>query len=112
MPSYGSYVTKTRRADATIFLVEVAGEQQRYFSDNNDYAMTMAALGYADATSAEGHYTVAIARPSATATTGFVLTATPVTGGLQANDAVCTAFTLDSTGGKGATGTGGREGCW
>ena len=109
VPGYSAWVTATRRTDATIFLTEVAGEQQRHFSEHNRYAATMAELGYADALSEEGYYAVEIARPTPTR---FTLTATPVAGTAQAGDAGCTTFTLSSTGARGATGSEGREGCW
>jgi len=110
-PSYSAYVTQTRRVDATIFLTEIAGEQQRYFSDRNAYAGTMAELGYADALSEEGYYSVAIALDAAT-NRNFTLTATPVAGEAQASDEGCTTFTLTARGARDATGTEGREGCW
>ena len=41
----------------------------------------------------------------------YVLTATPVNGGLQSKDSRCTTFILDSTGAKTATGTDSNA-CW
>lgn len=113
-PSYSSYLTKTRRGDATIALTEVAGEQTRFFTESNRYAATMGELGYgaSDADNAwvtpEGHYSVTV---SGTSARGFVLTAAPVAGGAQADDAECGSFTLSSTGAKN-TSTGKGELCW
>ena len=99
IPSYSKHVTKGRRTDAITFLSEVAGEQMRYFSDNNRYADDMSELGYGDAATfdtPEGHYRVSVTNPGGRST--FVLTATPVAGGRQANDAECEAFTINDKG--------------
>ncbi len=112
IPSYTAYMQKTRRIDATTFLQETAGEQYRFFTENNRYATEMQELGYGAAAtfpSKEGLYTVSIANPTPTS---YVLTAAPVTGGAQAGDAECGSITLSSTGLKGATGTGGMLSCW
>lgn len=112
IPSYSQYMTKTRRIDGTTFLIEAAGEQFRYFSEYNQYTDEMSDLGYGDAATAvseEGYYTVSIVSGSATS---YVLTATPVVGGLQADDGACTTFTLSSSDQKGVTGTGSVADCW
>lgn len=112
LPSYSSYMTKTRRVDGTSFLIEVAGEQYRFFSENNRYGTTMAELGYGTAATAEsneGYYNVSIVSDT---DTSYVLTATPVATTAQANDAECDAFTLSSSDQKGITGTGDARECW
>lgn len=112
IPSYTQYMTQTRRLDAKAFLQEVAGEQVRFFSDNNRFATTMTELGYGEEDtqdSPDGHYTISIAN---LVPTSFTLTATVVSTGQQANDDKCGNLTLDSTGLKGATGTLGVDGCW
>ena len=113
VPSYSAYVTKTRRTDATIFLVEAAGEQVRFRSENNRYADDMEELGYGAGTieTEEGLYTVTVVPGSATATaTGFELVATPVEGGPQASDAECGSFRITATGAR-TTSTGSAD-CW
>ena len=111
IPSYNSYMDKTRRLDAKAFLQEVAGEQIRYFSDNNVFAVNMQEMGYPDETmdSPDGFYNIAITNA---VPTSFTLTATAVAGKAQAKDTKCGNFSLDSTGLKGATGPLGVEGCW
>lgn len=112
IPSYTQYMTQTRRLDAKAFLQEVAGEQVRFFSDNNRFATTMTELGYGEEDtqdSPDGHYTISIAN---LVPTSFTLTATVVSTGQQASDDKCGNLTLDSTGLKGATGTLGVDGCW
>lgn len=113
VPSYSIYITKANRTDAMNFLSEVAGEQQRYFSENNIYAGTMKELGYGTADTAnspENHYTVSINQPDDDKTI-YILTAAPATGGKQQGDEECMAFTIDSTGNKGNTG-GLNSDCW
>lgn len=111
VPNYSQYMTDSRRTDAITFLSEVAGEQVRYFSSNNQYADTMQELGYGTAATfatPEGHYTVSVANPGGRGK--FVLTAVPVTGGKQADDTECAAFTISDTGVKKNTGT--NTDCW
>lgn len=109
VPLYTQYIVDARRTDAMAFLSEVAGEQVRYFSSNNEYADSMAELGYAaDGVSPEGHYSVTVSNPDGGSS--FLLTAEPVATGRQANDSECTAFTISHTGAKGSSGTG--VDCW
>ena len=110
VPSYSKYMTDARRTDAISFLSEVAGEQVRYFSDNNQYATTMQELGYgatATFTTPEGYYVVSVDNSTALK---FLLTATPVAGGKQVGDAECASFTISNTGQKKSTGT--QTDCW
>lgn len=112
LPSYTKYMEKTRRLDATSFLIEVAGEQIRFFSENNRYGTTMAELGYGAADTADsedGHYNVSVVSDTATS---YVLTAAPVAGGLQVGDTECASFTLTSSEQKGITGTSNAPACW
>ncbi|ASJ76555.1 type IV pilin protein [Granulosicoccus antarcticus] len=99
VPNYSSFMIDGRRTDAITFLSEAAGEQIRYFSDNNQYADDMEELGYGDAATfdtPEGYYRVGVTTPADMST--FVLTATPVAGGKQAGDAECEAFTINDKG--------------
>ncbi len=117
VPSYNNYMDRARRLDAKTFLQEVAGEQIRYFSDNNSYAANMKEMGYSSETmdSPDGFYNVAI-NVDATSATGeaiaFTLTATPVVGKAQEKDTACGSFLLDNSGLKDVTGPSGVEGCW
>jgi len=92
-------------------LQEIAGEQVRYFSENNQYTADLTVLGYAEKAvdSPEGHYKISAATPTAT---NFILTATAIAGGAQANDKACGNFTLNAAGAKGVSGTDGAENCW
>jgi len=110
VPSYSNYMTDARRTDAISFLSEVAGEQARYFSNNNRYATSMQELGYGGADTyptPEGHYVVSVSNATAIK---FLLTATPAAGGKQAGDQECANLTLSNTGQKKSTGT--NADCW
>ena len=112
IPSYSKYMDQTRRLDAKAFLQEVAGEQIRYFSDNNVFATDMKELGYGDnatTDSPDGFYNISIANA---VPTSFTLTATAITGKAQETDTQCGKFMLDSTGLKDVTGPAGVDGCW
>ncbi|MBX2839924.1 MAG: prepilin-type N-terminal cleavage/methylation domain-containing protein [Gammaproteobacteria bacterium] len=110
VPSYQAFMTDARRSDALVVLQEVAGEQQKFFTENNRFANDLTELGYdAAQASPEGHYTVTATTPVATS---FVLTAAPVAGGPQAGDTECGSFTLDSAGVKGITGSSSVAHCW
>ena len=111
-PSYQNYTKQTRRSDAQIALTQAANQQERFFTEFNWYAATLAGtrssgtsttgvLGIS-ATSPEGHYTLSpttgtIAAGCTANSCGYTLTATPVTTGLQVNDG---KFRIDSTGVK------------
>lgn len=111
LPSYTSYMTKTRRTEAKTLLTEAAGEQQRYYSENNSYADKLTVIGYpADSVESEGgNYTVSVTAQSATS---FTLRATRVAGKSQADDAECGDFEINSLGAKNITGTGTVANCW
>lgn len=111
-PTYTQHVRKTRRSDAQVALMQIASQQERFFTECNWYASNLAgtkgcatnttgALGRLTTTSPEGYYALAVAAgPIDTTncsayTCGYTLTATPVATGRQAGDG---AFRLDSTG--------------
>lgn len=104
VPSYSSFITKSRRGDATNMLLDVAGEQQRFLSEQTRYARSLTELGYSNDSmpSENGFYAISVSVPNPPTT--FVLTATPVVGEAQENDTECGAFTLRSNGVQGADG--------
>ena len=136
VPSYVEYVRKGKRADAKVELLRIAQMQESYFVQNLSYAQnfkastaTLGGLGLgttATIDTEQGEYKVGIAAldsgggtctglPTDACTT-YTLTATPVTGKSQANDASCLGFTLTNTGLKGITVTGASaatiRSCW
>lgn len=114
VPAYNSSLEKGRRADAKAALLDAANRQEQFMLDRSTYTLNMTELGFgADPmVSEEGNYTVdAAACATATIQRCYVLTATPVANGAQANDSRCTSFILDSTGAKTATGSD-LNNCW
>jgi type IV pilus assembly protein PilE len=77
-------------------LVKLADKQERYYLQNDSYTATIADLGTSSGVSEEGYYDFTIT--AADPVSGFVLTATAVTGKPQASDTDCTVMTLSSTG--------------
>lgn len=107
-PSYRDQVIKARRADGTIFLLELADLQERFFIDQGTYTTTIGDLGFASTTHEDGFYTATLAAGSTgTIATSFQLTATPQKG--QANDS-CGNLILDSLGQRSVSGSGNH--CW
>jgi len=100
-PSYRSRIMKAQRADAKIFMLDIANRQERFYADRGSYTTTITDLGLANTTSPDGHYTVAItAEPSNDIMVTYRITATPQ--GNQTNDS-CRSFSLDSLGNKSAS---------
>lgn len=90
-PAYTEYVSKTRRTEATHTLLELRGQMERYYADQDTYAgATVASLMGSDETP-RGYYTLSI--NNLTANT-YTLHATPA--GIQENDS-CGIFTLTTT---------------
>lgn len=111
-PSYMESVRKSNRSDAKVGLSDVAQRLQRCFTAYSAYnnANCGAATAYnngASTATPEGFYSITAAINATT----FTLTARPVAGTTQANDAKCTAFTLSHTGARGASGSD-ADNCW
>lgn len=110
IPSYDSYMKKSRRADAKVALSKMADRQERYYLQNNTYSAAVNDVG--GAATEEGFYTLAI---NSADVNGFQLTATAVPGGQQANDTDCLLMYLSSTGAResgAAPGGGDLKNCW
>jgi len=107
MPQYENYITKTTRSDATSALQRMADAQEQYVLRTNaaSYTTDVSLIG-GDQTE-RGYYTLSV--ESADAST-YVLKATAVTTGRQANDIDgalnCTELTLTNARVKAPAG------CW
>jgi len=113
IPSYNSYMLKSRRVDGTAFLIEVASEQVRFYSEYNRYTNTMSELGYGTedtADSEEGMYTVTITTEANNSR--YSLTAAPAAGSPQLKDTACGSFTLNSSEQRSVSGTASAADCW
>lgn len=103
LPSYQSYIQKSRRTEARTILMDAASKQEQYILNFRTYTTSMTALGYAasPATSETGLYSVsAAAGGCGSIARCYTLTATAVTGKGQDKDTKCKSFSLDSTGAK------------
>lgn len=113
-PAYTKYTKQSRRSDAQIALTQAAALQEKFYSDCNYYAQSLATprgcgasvaagtLGYTT-TSLGGYYNLTMAGGTITAVTcsagdytcGYIITATPT--GTQTGDG---ALRIDSTNNK------------
>lgn len=107
IPQYQAYVMRSNRTEGQSLLTEAAARQERFFTQNNTYANTVAQLGYASANSQNNLYTLSI--PVVTAVT-YELRAVPINH--QANDVDCGTLELTHTGEKKASGPDGANECW
>ena len=107
-PSYQEYLRRAKRAEARNMLVQVAAEQERYYSDNNAYG-TLTNLGYTGTVTSEtGHYTITVQNLTANGQ-AYDLVAAPAT----FTDAKCGNLTLDQSGNRDHGGSGGDlTTCW
>jgi len=107
VPSYRTYLYKSRRSEATSTLLNIHLEQEKYRANNTAYGSLTTVWGGITSTD-NGHYTLTITNTSGT---GFTVTATAV--GDQANDqqngTSCTPLTLLV---NGAATTKSPTACW
>lgn len=112
LPTYQSSVRGGARAEAQSMLLQVASNQERFYSDNNSYSANANPLLNPAAetlTTESGRYQVGVAACGGGAISNcFVATATPQ--GNQTAD-TCTTLTLTNTGLKGASGDT-VDNCW
>ncbi|GAB3092386.1 type IV pilin protein [Aestuariicella hydrocarbonica] len=119
IPSYQNYVQKSNRSVARGALLEVAGRQEQFFVNNNQYATLLTQLGY-DATTVglsseaetvgagSGVYNLSFsATPTATT---FTVQAVPTN--QQSGDTTCETLTLNNLGVKTESGSGSVSDCW
>ncbi len=111
-PAYRDQVRKTRRADATAALLDLAQFMERNYTESNGYDKDSAgnaiALPYAEAPK-EGttkYYDLSL---PVLAPTAYTLQAVPK--GVQTGDP-CGTFTLTNTGLRDVTGSAGKDQCW
>jgi type IV pilus assembly protein PilE len=130
IPSYSSYIQRSRRTDAKSALLDLASLEERYFSTNNTYTNLPTNLGYTAGAGVafpvgSGYYnittltaTLAVAPLNATSAgtpATYTIIATPVAGNSQANDTACASFTVTSAGQQTALNSAGVDNsvtCW
>jgi type IV pilus assembly protein PilE len=115
LPSYRRYLQRAQRTDATSALLRVQTAEEKRYLQLGSYTTNLTAapptgLGLL-ATSERGYYNLSVA----TTTTGYTVTATPVSGGGQADDKSCGTFTINESGTRTALNTSGADNkteCW
>lgn len=128
LPSYRSYVMKSRRVDAKNGLLDLAAREERYFTVNNTYTNDPTQLGYGTgsafpiAINASGQSYYNLTAPTVTAASGSGATAVPpgfvaqaVPTGDQAADTTCATYQLDQLGTQTNWSSGAQiagNGCW
>lgn len=119
VPSYRQYVMRASRADATAALLRIAGNQERFYLQNNTYASDALlddappdGLGFGG--TERGLYDITLDPNGGGYQNGFIATATAVAGEGQADDEDCQTFTLNEQGLRfgGTGGTDNTEACW
>lgn len=88
VPAYQESVRKSRRAEAYNALAALQQSQERWRGNNPAYTTTLGDLGGQE-TTASGYYTVSLSAPSeaeGALATGYIATATAVSGTSQASD--------------------------
>ena len=88
-PQYGKFVTKSRRADGQMALLQEIQSLERCKATNYSYAACNLSSGALTGTSEEGNYNMSLVR----AATTFTITATGT--GPQASDDDCKVMTIN-----------------
>jgi type IV pilus assembly protein PilE len=121
VPSYRAFVLRSNRIDATGALLALAAAQEKFFLQNNTYALnaqlaTAQPNGLGITGTEHGWYTLAIAAPTVACpiTECWAATATPVSTEQQAEDTDCTSFAINSLGQRTAKkgGSDNTANCW
>lgn len=116
LPAYQDSTLRSGRAEAKSELLQVAVDQERYYSSFNTYIddatpMTTPTVADRDRTTGNGLYLISVAACAGGAI-GNCFLATATAQGVQLDD-LCDTLTLSNTGVRGATGTGATaEECW
>jgi len=121
---YRQYVQRANRVDATSALLRVSAAQERFYLQNSRYATTADELadpppgGLGIGGTERGFYDLAVDAAPDGAVAGYTITATASGTGPQRDDDDCQAFTIDQSGLRGASDSGGADGaditarCW
>ncbi|MCP4331665.1 MAG: prepilin-type N-terminal cleavage/methylation domain-containing protein [Gammaproteobacteria bacterium] len=104
---FGDNVIASNRTEARAALSETAGSLEKCKSLYGAYDSVNCTVAVAAVATENNYYTI----NGALLPSSFTLTATPVAGEPQANDAECTSLTLTNTGVKGGTPVAANE-CW
>lgn len=120
---YRQYLRRANRVDATAALLRLASAQEKFYTQNGQYAdagamATAPPAGLGIAGTERGYYALDIELPPGGAVVGFTARATVAQAGAQADDADCWVLAIDERGLRsaetrsGGTGAGVTERCW
>ena len=110
VPSYQSFLEKSRRTEAKELLLAAAQRQQQFYTQNDLYTTDASALSV-PTSSINGYYTLTIvAGNTGNINTSYSMSATPA--GTQADDSACGTFTLNSLGQRTVSGSQTTPPCW
>ena len=122
--SYRQYVRRANRVDGTSALLHLSAAEERYYLQHDQYATTAAELadpppaGLGITDTQQGLYEISVAASADGAAVGYIATATASGTGSQRDDDDCQVFTIDQSGTRGASDSGGAESaeitarCW
>ena len=122
--SYRQYVRRANRVDGTSALLHLSAAEERYYLQHDQYATTAAELadpppaGLGITDTQQGLYEISVAASADGAAVGYIATATASGAGSQRDDDDCQVFTIDQSGTRGASDSGGAESaeitarCW
>lgn len=114
LPAYNNSVLRSARSEAKSELLQVASDQERYFSNFNTYVndatpLNTPVVAARNRTTQNGLYSISVAA-CGTGTLANCFVATATAQGDQTADS-CTTLTVSNTGARGATGDTTEE-CW
>lgn len=119
LPGYRQYVQRANRSDATAALLRIAAAQERFYLQNNRYAVNVGQMnaappgGLGILSTERGYYELNL--ESDVPEVDFTASATPLAGSNQADDTECWTFRIDERGLRQAFDQGGNpndEFCW
>jgi type IV pilus assembly protein PilE len=108
IPSYNSYVRRTKRADAKVALTNFAQQYERCYTRYNKYTDGRCNVALTDTPS--GTYAIAADPAGTNDDNNFAIMATPK--GDQLKDTACGTFKLNSAGVKDVSVAGAARNCW
>lgn len=109
IPSYSNYVLRAKRSEGRSAALDVLARQERYYSDNQQYALTLADLGITNNSTENSYYTIASTRPNNQQVTVKATPSAPFT------DPACNILTIKHTGERGIESGDGSitaQACW
>jgi type IV pilus assembly protein PilE len=112
---YRQYLRRANRIDATAALLRLSAAEERFYLQNNRYATTADELGDPPPAglgiggTEHGFYDLSVEAAADGAVVGYIATATARSDQAQRDDADCASFSIDQSGQRGASDSGGSS---